>query len=262
MEPTTLQLPGYVFARRHEEVASTMDVARDSATLLATVENGAGLECTRRQTAGRGRQGRSWSGTGDSFMGTFLFAARSAAHQFSGYSLAVGCAVAGALDDLGVGIALKWPNDLVSVKSGKISKVGGILIEVQDVGEQRIVLVGIGINVRAAPQDVPGAASLLDICEQNLSPEALEAPLATRLLAMHRCFIDHGGFSQFCSDWMELSCFVPGSTQVSIDLGSRTVSGTFEGLDPNGAMLLSSGGGPEAVLSGHIVVLSGLRDTL
>lgn len=261
MEPTTLQIPGYVFARRHDEVVSTMDVARESAALLASVENGAGLECARRQTAGRGRQGRSWSGSGDSFMGTFLFASRGATHQFSGYSLAVGCAVAETLETLGARVALKWPNDLVSVKAGEVSKVGGILIEVQDVGEQRVVLVGIGINVGAAPQEVPGATSILDISGRNLSPEGLELPLASRLLAMHRRFVDQGGFYQFCGDWMKRSCFVLGSTQVEVGLGARTASGTFEGLDPNGALLLSSSGRVEAVHSGHVTMLSGLRDT-
>ncbi len=261
MAPIVLQMPGYSFALRFDEVTSTMDIARERSLALLGFEGGAGLICARRQTAGRGRQGRSWSGMGDSFMGTFLFATSGAVHLFSGYSLAVGCAVAQALASLGVLVALKWPNDIVSVRGGELSKLGGILIEVQDLGLERVMLVGIGINVMAAPSGVPGAASLHEVSGKRLSPEELEAPLAHSLLAMHRRFVQAEGFKKFSGDWMSRSCLVPGTTSLSVDVGTRVVDGTFEGVDRSGALLLSTDDGLEAIVSGHVLSLSGLRDT-
>lgn len=260
MQPKALEIPDYLFAWRHEETTSTMDLARELAPTLAHHENGAGLVCAKRQTAGRGRQGRSWSGAGDCFMATFLFASRAATHQFSGYSLAVGCVVAETLAKFGASVALKWPNDLVVVKHGELKKLGGILLEVHDVGEQRVVLVGIGINLLSAPQDVSHATSVLDVCGCPIAAEQVEAPLAAGLRQMHLRFLGAGGFAQFATEWMQRSCFIPGSTEVCVDLGTRTASGTFEGLDPNsGALLLRSNEGIEALHSGHVSSLSGLR---
>ena len=97
MNLSVISIPGLAFAYRYDEVASTMDVARELTQRVAGIEGGIGLVCADRQTAGRGRQGRAWSGAGNSFMGTFLLSTRGGAHQLSGYSLAVGCAVTSAL---------------------------------------------------------------------------------------------------------------------------------------------------------------------
>ena len=91
------------------------------------------LPCLRladRQTVGRGRHGRQWqSAPGRSL--TFSLALRLAAADWSGLSLAVGVAIADALDPLRdagrqpvvpdattrMRIGLKWPNDLWLVDS-------------------------------------------------------------------------------------------------------------------------------------------------
>ena len=120
-----------------------------------------------RQTAGRGRQGRSWQAAlGDSL--TFSLGLPMRLDEVPGggsaLSLAVGLAVAQALDAhltrlQGLPIGLKWPNDLWL--DGR--KLGGILIEAcpapgLDEG-QRWVVIGVGLNIRdgAAPA---GSAAL------------------------------------------------------------------------------------------------------
>jgi BirA family biotin operon repressor/biotin-[acetyl-CoA-carboxylase] ligase len=125
------------------------------------------------QTAGKGRQGRSWQATpGDSLAFSFGLPMRldDIPGGGSALSLAVGLAVAQALDAglqalPGVPrppapIGLKWPNDLWL--QGR--KLGGILIEASPAPDlapgQRWVVIGVGLNVRQG-QAPTGSAALI-----------------------------------------------------------------------------------------------------
>jgi len=115
-----------------------------------------------RQREGRGRQGNRW----ESAPGAGLW--MSAALP-SPDGLAPGLvlqramvAAARALDPGGRILGLKWPNDLVAWKEGRLVKLGGII------GEQlggRLIL-GLGVNLSSAPE-IPGRAippaSLMDL---------------------------------------------------------------------------------------------------
>ena len=100
------------------------------------------LLVAERQTAGRGRLGRSWisevEGVGASL--TFSLGMPLAPGNWSGLSLAVGVSVAQSLHP---NLQLKWPNDIWL--QGR--KLGGILIETASLGEQRYVVIGIGLNI-------------------------------------------------------------------------------------------------------------------
>ncbi len=84
--------------------------------------------------------------------------------------------------------SLKWPND-VMLKQADAAwyKVGGILTEVQTQGEQIVAVVGMGLNVNIAAEDLPNAAtpatSLSAMSGQKIEREAL---LADWLLALER----------------------------------------------------------------------------
>lgn len=125
------------------------------------------LLVAQRQTAGRGRHGRSWqSQPGESL--TFSMAWPCTGWALSGLSLAVGTCLAEALDPGGQRLQLKWPNDLWLERR----KLGGVLIEtLSQGGAPHAVVVGIGLNLVAAPLDVPTAG----LCE--LAP-GWTAPLA------------------------------------------------------------------------------------
>lgn len=113
------------------------------------------------QTAGRGRGENRWEGTPGG--GLFL----SAALPVPALSLGLipqraMLAAMGVLASTGVELGLKWPNDLVAWKEGRLVKVGGILGELKG---DRIIL-GLGVNLTAAPNlpDRPfPPASLADL---------------------------------------------------------------------------------------------------
>ncbi len=121
------------------------------------------LLVTERQTAGRGRLGRSWESANPPAPAisvapathgasavlpalTFSLGLPLAPTDWSGLSLAVGAAVAEALHP---DIGLKWPNDLW----WQDRKLAGILIETASFGEQRYAVIGVGINIGARPGD-------------------------------------------------------------------------------------------------------------
>ena len=123
------------------------------------------------QSAGRGRGENAWESA--PMAGLWLSAALPRPEVPPGLLLqrAMG-AVAEVLEPCGLSLGLKWPNDLVAWRGRQLVKLGGIL------GEQKgdRVILGLGLNLRAAPS-IPGRAippaSLAELGAQPL-PESLE----------------------------------------------------------------------------------------
>ena len=99
------------------------------------------------QTEGRGRQGNAWiSAPGG---GLWMSVALPQPDLLPGIVLQRAMAsVAECLKDCGVDLGLKWPNDLVAYKDGRLVKLGGIIGE--KAGER--LLLGLGVNLHSAPQ--------------------------------------------------------------------------------------------------------------
>ena len=132
------------------EVTST-----NSLLLARQADSAPCLLIAERQTQGRGRMGRSWvSAPGASL--TFSLALPLAPLRWEGLSLAVGLALAEALEvphpNRPPRLQLKWPNDLwlcdEAAARGPVGrKLGGVLIETATRGTQRLCVVGVGLNV-------------------------------------------------------------------------------------------------------------------
>ena len=115
-----------------------------------------------KQTAGRGRRGRSWdSPAGSNLYFTLILKPDFAPDQASMLTLVMAHAVAEAIIGVtGLECRIKWPNDIVV--NGK--KVCGILTEMSvDKGKIQHVLIGVGVNVgrqEFAPELADKATSL------------------------------------------------------------------------------------------------------
>ncbi|MFY9514499.1 MAG: biotin--[acetyl-CoA-carboxylase] ligase, partial [Rubrivivax sp.] len=146
------------------------------------------LLVAEHQTRGRGRLGRDWQSAAGLSL-TFSLSLPLAPQDWSGLSLAVGLAIAEALDPLpndtqAPRLGLKWPNDLWLLDGPGAPtpgrKLGGILIETVAVGGRRMCVVGVGLNVR--PQPAEGLSSGF-ACLQELQAAA-SAPAALAALAL------------------------------------------------------------------------------
>lgn len=130
------------------------------------------------QVDGRGRQGNRW----ESAAGTGLWLS-AALPSPSGVApgLVLQRAMAAAarvLDREGTVLGIKWPNDLVAWKGGRLVKLGGIL------GEQvggRLIL-GLGVNLTSAPVIPERAIPPACLAELGL-PVPATADLAIRIIS-------------------------------------------------------------------------------
>ena len=142
------------------ETASTNDDAKRA--LAEGAPHGA-IVVAEAQTAGRGRQGRSWQGeAGASLLFSVVLRFPIAPHAAGAIPVAAGLAPAEAMDG-GAGRAaarVKWPND---VRIGG-KKVAGILADATvRAGAIEGVVVGVGVNVGSMQfaSDLEGRATSL-----------------------------------------------------------------------------------------------------
>ncbi len=200
-----------------------------------------------RQTAGRGRMGRTWlSAPGDSLTFSLLWRLPAGVTP-AGLSLVVGVAVADALRAMDVpDIALKWPNDVL--RDGK--KLGGVLIELAG----SAAVIGIGLNLclpAGLPPEVSGGATALDrAIDRN--------ELLARLLASLRDSLDAFGADGFVclrDRWQALNAHAGKPVRVVSEF-AVPVEGICVGVDVDGALLLETAVCVQRILSGDVSLRS------
>ncbi len=223
-----------------------------NAELLNRAEAGAAsgtVVIAEEQTAGRGRRGRSWfASPGDSLTFSLLWRFVPGTAP-AGLSLAVGVAVARALQKVGAGnAALKWPNDLL--KDGR--KLGGILVELVP-GVPHAAVIGIGLNLHlpvGMPEDIRAASAAMGTVGDAIDMNDLFAALLTELLATLETFAA-GGFAAIRPEWMARHAWQDARVSLTSDFGPPS-EGTCRGVDTDGALLLEVDGRVARILSGEV----------
>ena len=217
------------------------------------------LLIAERQSAGRGRLGKSWSSQPGQAL-TFSLGLPLAPRDWSGLSLAVGVSVAESLQPqlpaagAAPKIGIKWPNDLWLEGDRKLA---GILIETasfvggqqHDMTAPRYVVIGIGINVRPRPGDGMRTAPA---CLQELDA-ALDAPTALacilpNLVAEVQSFARHG-FAPLMQRFAQRDLLA--GREVNLSDGT---SGMAQGVAADGGFLVRTATGLQAVTSSEISV--------
>jgi len=142
----------------YPECPSTQDIAH---TLAATHRSGT-LVLAEQQTAGRGRQGRTWTDRrGLSLAASLLLKPPIGIGAPASTALTAGLVVwetvSALLPALREELWLKWPNDVVwRREDGSLQKLAGILFELHSLGAAPSHgVLGIGINVNHAAADLP-----------------------------------------------------------------------------------------------------------
>jgi len=126
-----------------------------------------------RQTQGRGRYGRSWFSGENNLTFSFVFNPPEfvSSSNLSPLTIVAGLALREAAENLTKkNIQIKWPNDIVF--SGK--KLAGILSEMTQTANQKIIIFGIGLNLNSdnMPSDISEKSiSLKDIDGLSRSPD-------------------------------------------------------------------------------------------
>ncbi|EMD84281.1 biotin--[acetyl-CoA-carboxylase] ligase [Pacificimonas flava] len=229
-----------------DEVGSTNDWVADAAREGA----GDGLWVRAdRQRSGRGRRGRPWT----SQTGNLLISTLVRSQPSEGPPAQLSFVMALALHDAASTwteprrLALKWPNDLMLDDT----KCAGILVE----GRDGIVIIGCGVNLASHPADTERPATSFPAAG-IAPPEAGEA--AERLVdafARRRAEWRSEGFAATRTAWLSRAYNMGGRMEAR--LGTATYSGIFEGLAPEGALLLREDDGTlRSVHAGEVFGLS------
>jgi len=210
----------------------------------------------REQTAGRGRQQRTWVSPKDAGLYfSVVLRPRIEARVWPLITLAAALAVADALSDaFGLDADIKWPNDLLA--GGR--KLCGILAETVEGAKGRAVVVGIGVNLTnsAFPPEILDAAT-------SVEEQAARAPDAERLLASltralslrYENLQAKGGDAETVREWEARSTFARGR-RVCVALAAETFEGTTRGLEPDGALRVESDAGEiRTVRAGDVTAL-------
>lgn len=229
-------MSGFFRIERHASIGSTNDEA------LRRAEEGAaeGLVVTAdTQTAGRGRQGRTWSDApGKSLLFSVLLAPAIPLPSFPLLALALAASVAGAGRAVaGAPLEVKWPNDVTHL--GR--KLCGILAESRSAAGSRapLLVIGAGVNVNQAPEDFPaevrGRATSLRMAAggRAVDREPLLAEILRRFEVDLRLVRSGDPAPLFTALKPHLPA--PGRS-VAVRVGDRVVEGPVETVLPTGAL--------------------------
>jgi BirA family transcriptional regulator, biotin operon repressor / biotin---[acetyl-CoA-carboxylase] ligase len=224
-----------------DEVGSTNDVAL---AMARDGDTGPVWVTAERQTGGRGRRGRAWQSLSGNMAASLLIGAEAPVHQVATLGFVAGLALHDAIAEVGrLGpeddrLRLKWPNDLVADGG----KVAGILLDSEAVGGRpAMVVVGIGVNVGAAPRGLPYPATSLAAMDLAVSAEVLLATLTDCWVRRYDQWRGGAGMAAIRSDWLERAVGLGGP--VVVEMGTRRIAGTFETLDGDGRLIVRADDG-------------------
>jgi BirA family biotin operon repressor/biotin-[acetyl-CoA-carboxylase] ligase len=163
-------------------------------------------------------------------------------------SLATGVAVVDAvaplLEGTGSEAGLKWPNDVLA-GGGKLA---GILAEVA----KPAVVIGVGLNVTQAPEEVAGATSLLDLGVAAPDRDQLVCSLLRELGG--RITQWRSADPRLAADYRSRSLTI--GTRVRAQLpGGKEIVGTARDIDDQGRLCLENEGETVVISAGDVVHL-------
>ncbi|MBS1159032.1 MAG: biotin--[acetyl-CoA-carboxylase] ligase [Proteobacteria bacterium] len=205
------------------------------------------------QTAGRGRRGRHWSSVpAASLTFSLLWRFSGSPARLAGLSLAVGVALARALESLGAaGVCLKWPNDVLLRQGDDYAKLAGILIELSADRRGTQVIIGIGLNLAPPAADLAQAAAGLN---QALSGEIDRHQVLAAILSALAGELDtfaERGFAGSKAEWLRRQAWPEQPVQV-LGEGGAALGGRCLGVDDEGALLLETASGMQRIFSGDV----------
>ena len=225
----------------HEELGSTSDHLLDRAA-AGEAEGLAVL--AYRQTAGRGRDGRSWRGEVGNLHISLLLRPGGPARLAPQWGLIAAVALHDALAPFvpgGVAFTLKWPNDLMLGGA----KLAGMLCECSTdaTGHIEWLVIGLGANLAQAPAVEGRATACLP---GRPAPEVVAAPLLDRVAHWRLRYLREG-FAPIRAAWEARG---PAPDAALVLRGG--LAGGYRGLSESGSLLIAAGGTVHAVMSGEV----------
>lgn len=203
------------------------------------------------QSEGRGRFDRKWlSPNGLNLYISFAFRVKASLPSAHQLGLLIAISTSELLEELGLHVQIKWPNDLVI--EGK--KLGGILVEAVALEAGAVYVMGIGLNINAEQEHLPTdrlAASLFLETGKKESVEAVAAALVQKVFhRVNRYFSE--GFHSFYPTFCQKMAFQAGQ-HLCFSVDNKQITGIVAGYTPDGALILKQGLKERLYFTGEIL---------
>ncbi len=232
----------YRFDRR-EEVTSTNDVCLENAK---NGDPGNYVCSAKRQTKGRGRNGRSW--VSEEKVGLYMSILERPGCSTAVapiFSLAMGLAACKALEEIaGIQPKLKWPNDLVI--NGK--KLSGILAQMLLNGSEiDCVVIGIGVNLfqKTFPAEISKTATSLyletGIEEDDIFREKIEKSIVKWWETYYNQVLLDNGFVTIREEYRKICANI--GKEVRVLDPKEEYQGICEDVGDDGSLLVRTSDG-------------------
>jgi len=202
------------------------------------------------QKKGRGRLGRSWvSPKWKNLILSILLRPMLSPHEVSKITLVTAVSVVKTIKHVtGKTLGIKWPNDIYFQRE----KVGGILTEMSAEADRvRFVVVGIGINLNAAKNELPPQSTSLKIILQKEISRLHFAQELLRQMESDVLRLKNGQFETMAKEWEEFS--ITTGQRVTASILGRKVQGQAMGIDAEGALWIRKDNGlQERIMAGDV----------
>ena len=251
-----LVAPGSLW-QRIDVVAETGSTNADLAAAAKMGSAPGRVLVTGYQSAGRGRQDRTWTAPPDTGIAmSVLLAPAVEVSRWTWLPLLTGLAVSDAVRQVGgLAAGLKWPNDVLVGER----KISGILAERVDTPSGPACVIGIGINVTLTEADlpVPTATSLL-IARSAAGLPGVPAPSQLVVAVLRALELGVRGWQTDPSDAALVERYrarcVTLGRRVRVLLGDRQVlTGVATDIDSDGRLMVRTESGTQILGAGDVV---------
>jgi BirA family biotin operon repressor/biotin-[acetyl-CoA-carboxylase] ligase len=234
--------------RRVVYLPVTRSTMRDAAALAAEGCASGTVVVAGEQTAGQGRLGRTWhSEPGAGLYASVVLRLPLTVLRLPVVTLALGLATVDAIAlAAGLRCDLRWPNDVLA---GDL-KCAGILVD----GYIDALVAGIGINVnhQQFPESIRDCATSLRLATGRAQSRELLLLALLESIDRRMELLVEAGPGAILREFAQASSYVHGR-RVVVEDGERRLTGSTEGLDPSGFLILRTDSGErELILSGGV----------
>ena len=193
---------------------------------------------SKKQTAGKGRYGRTWeSFNGNLYFSILLKPNNQNLDLVSTLSFVSAVAIGLSIEELKTKstpkISYKWPNDILINNN----KTAGILLE-SDINQNQLnfVIIGIGVNIIGNPINTTyPATNLKQEGFLEISPENLLKKFLDNFSDLYEKWINFG-FKPIRNLWLENAFNL--NKEIAVNLANKKIKGLFKDLDGNGNLVL------------------------
>jgi len=243
-----------VFGKRDIRIFESIGSTNIEAFQLATTGSKEGtIVLADRQSAGKGRMGRTWSSpAGKNIYMSMILRPAIPPYLAPRLTIVTAVALSDTLKETGVPEhRIKWPNDILAGDK----KLSGILTEMKgDTDSIEFIITGIGININSALEDYPPdlhstVTSLNIILNRTTDRNDFIALLLLNFEKYYNRFLQ-GEFSSILSTWKDRAEII--NREIRVQQFNETFSGRVIDLNEDGNLIVDTGVEIRTVNSGDI----------